>query len=78
MTLFEVWMDIKPLIQRLKTFKSIYYSLVSLIKKSKFDKKAIKGIFIRYVLNAKEHRIYNLETKQIFVSRDATFYENSC
>ncbi|GJS68099.1 retrovirus-related pol polyprotein from transposon TNT 1-94 [Tanacetum coccineum] len=44
--------------------------------KDKFDNRCIKSVLIGYTVNQKGYKLYNWETKEIFLSRDVVFKEN--
>ncbi|KAL4319314.1 hypothetical protein GQ457_18G017080 [Hibiscus cannabinus] len=76
-TPFEAWFGSKPSVKHLRVFGSICYSHISANMRSKLDERAWRGIFVGYSSQSKGHRIYNLESKMIVVSRDVIFYEDS-
>lgn len=41
--------------------------------KLKFEKRVINSVFIGYICNIKEYKLYDLENKLIFISRDVIF-----
>ena len=41
----------------------------------KFDERSKPGIFVGYPFNQKGYRIYDMKTRQIYVSRDVQFHE---
>jgi hypothetical protein len=41
----------------------------------KFDERSKSGIFVGYPFNQKGYRIYDMNTRKIYVSRDVQFYE---
>ena len=45
--------------------------------KHKFDTHAKPGIFVSYPYGQKGYRIYDLETRKIYVSRDVIFHEST-
>ena len=53
------------------------YAHVHVEFRHKLDDKAIKCIFVGYSAESKGYRFYNPATRNIFVSRDVTFSENS-
>lgn len=48
---------------------------VSSAKRHKLDSKAEKGIFVGYGSQSKGYRVYNLQTKEVTVSRDIIYDE---
>ncbi|WP_286490054.1 hypothetical protein, partial [Escherichia coli] len=58
-------------------FGCLAYALVPKEQRSKLDDKAFKCIFVGYSSESKGYRLYHLATKQILVSRDVVFVENS-
>lgn len=45
-----------------------------MIKGEKFNARAIKSVMMGYDTAHKGYKLYNLENKQVFVSRDIFFY----
>jgi hypothetical protein len=58
-TLFEVWYNYKPSLSFLKIFGSICFVHVPKIKRDKFDKKAMPGIFVGYSTVSKAYKVYH-------------------
>ncbi|GKA66454.1 retrovirus-related pol polyprotein from transposon TNT 1-94, partial [Tanacetum coccineum] len=50
--------------------------LVTTTHKDKFDNRGVKCILLGYPLNQKGYRLYNLESGEVFNSRDVVFEEN--
>ena len=46
-------------------------------KRKKLDNKAVKGVFMGYPDNTKGYKVYDVEKKRMFRSRDVIFMENS-
>jgi transposase InsO family protein len=61
-TLFEVWYNYKPSLSFLKIFGSICFVHVPQIKRDKFDKKAMPGIFVGYSTVSKAYKVYHHQT----------------
>lgn len=76
-TPFEAWHKKKPLVDHLKIFGSIAYSLISTPNRDKFDEKSEKLIFIGYSDESKGYRLYNPVTRKLVVARDMFFDETT-
>lgn len=60
----------------MKVFRCLGYATNIIPHKAKFETRAHKYVFIGFPPGQKAFRLYNLDTKQIIVSRDAIFYQN--
>jgi hypothetical protein len=74
-TPYEVLLHATPSYDHLRVFGCLCYAHNVLHKLHKFDKRAKPGIFIGYPHAQKAYKIFDLETKTIFTSRDVTFHE---
>lgn len=72
-TPFECLYDKTPDYFVLKVFGCLCY--VSIHDNNKFSPRAIKHVFLGYPLDHKGYKLFNLETKQIFISRHVVFDE---
>lgn len=72
----EVLLGTSPSYQHLRVFGCLCYGRNAYIS-HKFDARSLPGIFIGYPLGQKGYIIYDLASKQIYVSRDVTFYETN-
>lgn len=72
----EIWTGKKPTVKYMKIFGCKAFSHVPVEKRKKLDPKAIPCIFVGYSLDSKAYRIYNVEKKEIFISRDVQFIES--
>jgi transposase InsO family protein len=75
MTFEEKFTGKKTNVSHLRVFGCIAYVHVPNEKRSKLDPKAEKCIFIRYSLEQKGYRCFNLSTPKLQVSRDVVFDE---
>lgn len=81
-TPFELWFGHPPSVKHLKIFGSKSFFLNKNQNKSKFDSRAIEGIFVGYSEQSKAFRIWDPIKKKIIVTRDVRtinkmFYETS-
>ncbi|XP_019230495.1 PREDICTED: uncharacterized protein LOC109211411 [Nicotiana attenuata] len=72
---YEVLYNKIPIIDHLKVFGCLCFSS-NLPKGDKFAKRARKSVLIGYSKVQKGYRLFDLETKTIFVSRDVSFREH--
>ena len=75
MTPFEKLWGIKPTIAYFKVFGCICYLYVLEEVKKKMDPRDVKCIFIGYVDEKKGYSCLNLQTKDMFTSRNVVFVE---
>jgi len=73
MTLEEKFTHKKPNVSHLRVFGCIAYVHVPDEKRSKLNPKAEKCIFIRYSLEQKGYKCFNLSTRKLQVSRNVVF-----
>lgn len=63
-----------PSYSYLKVFGCLCCATIN-TNKSKFDQRAIKGVFLEYSFRHKGYKVLNLETRNIIISRDVSFHE---
>ncbi|KAL4347795.1 hypothetical protein GQ457_17G000690 [Hibiscus cannabinus] len=73
----EILFNSAPDFSTLKVFGCLTYASILPKPKTKMDPKAVRCVFIGYPKNMKGYRLFNLDTKEIFVSRDVVFCEQS-
>ncbi|GJS62129.1 retrovirus-related pol polyprotein from transposon TNT 1-94, partial [Tanacetum coccineum] len=76
-TPLEAWNRRKPSVRHLKVFGCVCYSQIPKQKRYKLDETSEKCIFVGYSSKLKAYRLYSLKTKNVIVSRDVIFDENS-
>ncbi|PKI73561.1 hypothetical protein CRG98_006142 [Punica granatum] len=74
-TPFELLFRKKPDYQHIRIFGCLCYAHYSPRFKDKFGPRSRKCIFIGYPFGKKGWRVYDLENREVFVSRDVRFYE---
>ncbi|KAK2994898.1 hypothetical protein RJ640_001881 [Escallonia rubra] len=74
-TPYEILLGKKPTYEHLRNFGCLCYGHVNSKPRDKFAPRAKPGIFVGYPNGQKGYRIYDLESKRIYVSRDVQFLE---
>ncbi|KAK2982173.1 hypothetical protein RJ640_029076 [Escallonia rubra] len=74
-TPYEILLGKKPTYEHLRNFGCLCYGHVNSKPHDKFAPRAKPGIFVGYPNGQKGYRIYDLESKRIYVSRDVQFLE---
>jgi hypothetical protein len=73
---YELWNGRKPNLSYFKVWGCIAYFRVPDPKRTKFGSRAIKCVFVGYVVNSKAYRLLDLSSNTIVESRDMEFIEN--
>ncbi|GKE30773.1 retrovirus-related pol polyprotein from transposon TNT 1-94, partial [Tanacetum coccineum] len=73
---FEVLFGKPPDYSHLRVIGCLCYAAVTKPHKDKFDNRGLKCILIGYPSNQKGYQLYNLDTKEVFVSSDVVFQES--
>lgn len=75
-TPYEMWHNKKPDISSIRVFGSTAMSHVPKENRQKWDKKAVKCILVGFDDHTKGYRLYNPNSRKVFISRDVTIMEN--
>jgi hypothetical protein len=73
---YELWNSRKPNLSYLKLWGCIAYFRVPDPKRTKLGPRAIKSVFVGYVVNSKAYKLLDLSSNTIVESRDVEFIEN--
>jgi len=65
-----------PNLNQLKVFRSLCYASTLSTNRSKFDPRASKCVFINFKKGTKGYILLNIQSREIFVSRNVIFYEH--
>ena len=71
----EAWTNEKPSVDHLKVFGCLCYSHVAKDERQKLDVKARRCIMLGYGTETKAYRLYDVERKKVFYSRNVIFNE---
>ncbi|KAK2988714.1 hypothetical protein RJ640_020979 [Escallonia rubra] len=74
-TTYEVLVGKTPSYDHIRSFGCLCYGHVNRKPRDKFAARSKPGIFVGYPNGQKGYRIFDLEDKCIYISRDVTFYE---
>jgi len=72
----EMLYEIPPDFNQLKVFGSLCYASTLSTNKSKFDPRASKCVFIGFKKGTKGYILLNIQSREIFMSRDVVLYEH--
>ena len=60
----------------LRSFGCLAFASILPSSRNKFSPRAVPAIFVGYPRGYKGYKLYSLDTKKFFVSRDVVFYES--
>ncbi|KAL2901144.1 Retrovirus-related Pol polyprotein from transposon RE1 [Bienertia sinuspersici] len=75
-TPYEILFNKPPNFDELRIFGCLCFAHNQKSKSDKFAPRSRKGVFVGYPHDKKGWKVYDLETGEIFVSRDVKFHEN--
>lgn len=74
-SLYECLYGVPPVYDSIRVFGCLCYTTNRPRIKDKFDSKSRRCIFVGYPIGKKGWRLYDLETREFFISRDVQFFE---
>lgn len=74
-TAYESWFNCKPNVSHLRVFGSDAYLSIPKEKRTKFDEKSRKMIMVGYDGESQNYRLWDKESRKIYVSSDVVFNE---
>ncbi|CAA0839906.1 cysteine-rich RLK (RECEPTOR-like protein kinase) 8 [Striga hermonthica] len=72
---YELLHGSEPAYGMFKVFGCLCYASRLGPNRKKFNERAMPCVFLGYISGTKGYRLYSLESKEVFVSRDVIFYE---
>ena len=76
MSPYERLFQKKPDYHAFRVFSCLCYASTLLSQRTKFTLRAISAVFLGYPVGYKGYKLYDLEQKRFFISRDITFVED--
>ena len=76
MTPLESWSGKKPNVEHLRVFGCLCYAHIPKDERKKLDSKAREAVFMGYGMERKGYRLYDMNLRKIFFSRDVLFNES--
>lgn len=73
---YELLYHTKPDLTNLRIFRCLVYSTITKPIHDKFGPRAIKIVFLGYIVGEKSYKLYDLERHTIYSSRDVKFFQD--
>ncbi|UYV65487.1 hypothetical protein LAZ67_3004496 [Cordylochernes scorpioides] len=72
----EIWLSRKVSVRHFKIFGALAYAHIPNQKRKKFDRRAKRCILVGYSTQSKGYRLWDNDSKQVFITKHARFDEN--